>query len=219
VSAAPYDRLRLTALRYAVNDESEQYVAVMRVFTAGTASLLSDLSAREVADSLRDQHGLELDVDVVDARLSYLVNHGNLTRSPRETEAKSIRDYLTTRARYQLTQRGELVHRQVEELLAALPTGPRGARWLMVGCLREAHDHDPAATDVSALLPPGTPEELDRAAAKVGPRGVLAAGLICLDALGSTIAEPLGIPREELLGVVLPRALVEHDLLAPPADV
>lgn len=52
VSAAPYDRLRLTALRYAVNDESEQYVAVMRVFTAGTAGLLSDLSAREVADSL-----------------------------------------------------------------------------------------------------------------------------------------------------------------------
>ena len=113
----------------------------------------------------------------------------------------------------------EVVQSQVEELLAALPTGPRGARWLMVGCLREAHDHDPAATDVSALLPPGTPEELDRAAAKVGPRGVLAAGLICLDALGSTIAEPLGIPREELLGLVLPRALVEHDLLAPPADV
>jgi hypothetical protein len=49
----------------------------MRVFTAGTAGLLSDLSAREVADSLRDQHGLDLDVDVVDARLSYLVNHGN----------------------------------------------------------------------------------------------------------------------------------------------
>ncbi|MCW2678894.1 MAG: hypothetical protein JWM62_295, partial [Frankiales bacterium] len=119
VSAAPYDRLRLTALRYAVNDESEQYVAVMRVFTAGTAGLLSDLSAREVADSLRDAHGLELDADVVDARLSYLVNHGNLARSPRETEARSIREYLTTRARYQLTQRGELVHRQVEELLAA----------------------------------------------------------------------------------------------------
>ena len=54
VSAAPYDRLRLTALRYAVHDESEQYVAVMRVFTAGTAGLLSDLSAREVADSLSE---------------------------------------------------------------------------------------------------------------------------------------------------------------------
>jgi len=44
--------------------------------------------------------------------------HGNLGRSPRETEARSLRDYLLNRARYQLTQRGELVHRQIEELLS-----------------------------------------------------------------------------------------------------
>ncbi len=30
VTAAPYDKLRRTALRYAVNDEAEQYPAVMR---------------------------------------------------------------------------------------------------------------------------------------------------------------------------------------------
>jgi uncharacterized protein (TIGR02677 family) len=119
MSAAPFDKLRLTALRYAVNDEAEQYVAVMRVFTDGTAGLLSDLSAREVAERLDTDHGVALDVDVVDARLSYLVQAGNLARSPRESEARSIREYLTTRARYQLTQRGELVHRQVEELLGA----------------------------------------------------------------------------------------------------
>ena len=119
MSAPPYDKLRLTALRYAVNDEAEQYIAVMRLFTDGTAGLLSDLSAREVADRLDRDHGLVLDVDVVDARLSYLVQTGNLARSPRETEARSVREYLTTRARYQLTQRGELVHRQVEELLGA----------------------------------------------------------------------------------------------------
>ncbi len=119
VSVAPYDKLRLTALRYAVNDEAEQYIALMRVFTDGTAGLLSDLSAREVADRLGSDHGLELEVDVVDVRLSYLVQSGNLARSPRESEARSIREYLTTRARYQLTQRGELVHRQVEELLGA----------------------------------------------------------------------------------------------------
>ncbi|MDP9436508.1 MAG: TIGR02677 family protein [Actinomycetota bacterium] len=119
MTAAPVDRLRLTALRYAVNEEAPHYIAVMRVFTDSTAGLLSDLSAREVADRLADDHGLELDVDVVDARLVYLVEHGNLARSPRETEARSIREYLTTRARYQLTQRGELVHRQVEELLGA----------------------------------------------------------------------------------------------------
>lgn len=35
----------------------------------------------------------------------------------RETEARSLADYLRNRARYQLTQRGELVHRHVEDLL------------------------------------------------------------------------------------------------------
>ena len=45
---------------------TSRYVAVMRVFTAGPAGLLSDLSAllaREVAESLRDQHRLELGKD------------------------------------------------------------------------------------------------------------------------------------------------------------
>ena len=53
---------------------------------------------------------VDLDVDTVDQRLSCLVEHGNLARSLREIEAPSIREYLSTRARYQLTQRGELVH-------------------------------------------------------------------------------------------------------------
>ena len=45
------------------------------------------------------------------------MEHGNLARSPRETEARTVAEYLRNRARYQLSQRGELVHRQVEELL------------------------------------------------------------------------------------------------------
>ena len=63
MSGAPFDRLRLSALRYAVNDEAEQYVAVMRVFTDGTAGLLSDLSAREVAERLSGQHGSTLTIE------------------------------------------------------------------------------------------------------------------------------------------------------------
>jgi hypothetical protein len=114
---APIDRVRLEALRYAVNEESVQYIAVMRTFTGGLSGLLSDQSAAEVAAALADE-GIELDTDTTDARLSYLVEHGNLARSPRETEARSLRDYLQNRARYQLTQRGELVHRQIEDLLA-----------------------------------------------------------------------------------------------------
>jgi uncharacterized protein (TIGR02677 family) len=108
--------VRLEALRYAVNDEAAAYMAIMRLFTGDIAGLLSDQSAAEVAQRLAEQ-GWSLDADTVDARLSYLVEHGNLARSPRETEARSLREYLQSRSRYQLTQRGELVHRHVEELL------------------------------------------------------------------------------------------------------
>lgn len=119
----PEERLTLGALRYAVNDEAGSYLAIMRLFTDGISGFLSDQSAEEIAGRLRD-HGIELDRDTVDQRLSYLVEHGNLARSPRETEARSVREYLANRARYQLTSRGELVQRQVEELL----TRSEGAR-------------------------------------------------------------------------------------------
>lgn len=115
-ASPPVDRFRLEALRYAVNDEAAQYIAIMRTFTGGLSGLLSDQSAAEVQATLVDG-GLDLDLDTVDIRLSYLVEHGNLARSPRETEARTLADYLRNRARYQLTQRGELVHRHVEDLL------------------------------------------------------------------------------------------------------
>ncbi|MGH3448194.1 MAG: TIGR02677 family protein, partial [Nocardioidaceae bacterium] len=113
----PRERQTLGALRYAVNDESASYLAIMRLFTTGMSGFLSDQSADEVTERLADV-GVTLDRDTVDQRLSYLVEHGNLVRSPRETEARSVREYLSNRARYQLTSRGELVQRQVEELLA-----------------------------------------------------------------------------------------------------
>lgn len=129
---APRDRQTLGALRYAVNDEAASYLAIMRLFTSGMTGFLSDQSAAEVAERLGD-HGVVLDLDTVEARLSYLVEHGNLARSPRETEARSVREYLSNRSRYQLTQRGELVHRQVEELL----------------------DHTESAREVSSEMLPG----------------------------------------------------------------
>ncbi|MFC5999041.1 TIGR02677 family protein [Quadrisphaera sp. GCM10027208] len=128
------DRVRLEALRYAVNEEAASYLAIMRTFTGAIAGLLSDQSAAEVAQRLAEQ-GLELDVDTVDARLSYLVEHGNLARSPRETEARSLRDYLANRARYQLTQRGELVQRQVEELLQHTDTAHEVSTEMLGGIL------------------------------------------------------------------------------------
>ena len=93
LGGARVDRVRLEALRYAVNDESASYIAIMRLFTGGLTGMLSDQSAAEVTARLRE-HGIDLDEDTVDARLSYLVEHGNLARSPRETEARSLQDYL-----------------------------------------------------------------------------------------------------------------------------
>ena len=128
------ERQRLEALRYAVNEEASSYLAIMRTFTGAVAGLLSDQSAAEVAERLSEQ-GLDLDVDTVDARLSYLVEHGNLARSPRETEARSLRDYLVNRARYQLTQLGELVQRQVEELLGHSETAHEVSTEMLGGIL------------------------------------------------------------------------------------
>ena len=113
----PHERQTLGALRYAVNDDSGVYLAIMRLFTSGMSGFLSDQSADEVTGRLAEQ-GIDLDRDAVDMRLAYLVEHGNLSRSPRETEARTVQEYLTNRARYQLTPQGELVHRHIEELLA-----------------------------------------------------------------------------------------------------
>ena len=141
----PRERQTLAALRYAVNDEAAAYLAIMRLFTTGMSGFLSDQSAAEVTERIGKQ-GIELDHDTVEARLSYLVEHGNLARSPRETEARSVREYLTNRSRYQLTQRGELVHRQVEELLA----------------------HTEQAREVSSEMLPGILEGLETLAAQAG---------------------------------------------------
>ncbi len=144
--SAAVDRHRLEALRYAVNDEAMQYVAIMRAFTTGLTGLLSDQSAVEIRDVLSDS-GIDLDLDTVDLRLSYLVEHGNLARSPRETEARTLAEYLRNRARYQLTQRGELVHRHVEELLGHTDEAREVSSQMLAGILAGLNGlarHDPA---------------------------------------------------------------------------
>lgn len=101
------------------------------------------------------------------------------------------------------------------EALSALPAGPRSARWLLVSCLKEAHDHDAAAPDLARFL---TSESVDveRAALRAGRPGVLLAALSCLEAMAATYAEAGRLPREVALGMPLPMALVDHDLLRRP---
>jgi hypothetical protein len=105
---------------------------------------------------------------------------------------------------------------QVAAMLAGVPTGARGARWMLSTCVREAPLHDPAAADLTPLLPPDSDVDPDRAAARAGRDGVLRAGLTSLDALVAAFGEEAHLTRNEVLGVVLPTALVEHDLLRRP---
>ncbi|MGH3462901.1 MAG: TIGR02677 family protein [Kribbellaceae bacterium] len=141
LSLSQAERVALGALRYAVNDEAASYVAIMRLFTGGISGFLSDQSAAEVTERLAAE-GVDLDPDTVDARLSYLVEHGNLARSPRETEARSVKEYMSNRARYQLTQRGELVHRQIEELLGHTESAREVSSEMLGGILAGLDDLD-----------------------------------------------------------------------------
>jgi hypothetical protein len=101
------------------------------------------------------------------------------------------------------------------EAVGATPGGPRGARWLLTACLREAHDHDAAAPDLAPYLP-AEAVEVERAALRAGRVGLLSAGLTMLEALAATFGEAGRLPREVALGMPLPMALVDHDLLRRP---
>jgi hypothetical protein len=102
---------------------------------------------------------------------------------------------------------------QVAGMLGELPAGPRGARWLLAACLREAPLHDPAAADLTPFLPADPAVDPDRAAARAGKPGVLRAGLAALEALVAAFGEEAHVTRADVLGAVLPTALVEHELL------
>jgi hypothetical protein len=112
------------------------------------------------------------------------------------------------------TESGDVLADRVGDVLRRLPSGPKGGRWLLLHCLRSAPDHDPVATDLRPHLP-AEPVDVERVALKAGRRGVLRTGLAALEATSYLLGEGLGITREELLAMVLPMALVEHDMLLP----
>jgi uncharacterized protein (TIGR02677 family) len=106
---AQAERLRLYA--YATAPEASSYLAVMRLFVG---ALVAEWSAHDLAE-----RGVDLPVEVIEQRLRYLEQHGNLLASPREVRVTSIAEYHRQPARYTATSLGVRVHRQVEEVLAA----------------------------------------------------------------------------------------------------
>lgn len=105
-----------------------------------------------------------------------------------------------------------LLERDVARALAATPGGPRGARWLMQACLREAHEHDPGAVALADYLPSDS-VDADRAAERLGTAGLLGAGLQVVRGLADSFGETGQLPRPVSLAMFLSTALAEHELL------
>ena len=141
------DAERLALYAYATAPESSAYVAIMRLFVG---ALLAEWSAHDLAE-----RGLDLPVDVIDQRLRYLEQHGNLLASPREVRVTSIAEYQRQPARYAATSLGVRVHRQVEEVLAAAGGAREVPREAVGGSRPSAHGPGPDVAGRAGRYRPG----------------------------------------------------------------
>lgn len=152
-------RARRQLFRYVTADLATEYLAVMDLFTD---SLLADLSASDIHERLA-RAGLTLTPEDVEARCDQLLAWGNLVKSVRDTRVTTIAAYLRSRARYQPSKLGGMVHRQVRDLMAEANGVREVARELLGGMsdtlaaivraaqARDARD-DQLAADVSTLF-------------------------------------------------------------------
>jgi uncharacterized protein (TIGR02677 family) len=124
----PSDDLdRLDAYRYLTVPERSAYLPIMRLFTG---SLMTDLSAQQIVESLVDL-GMGLPLDTVVNRLNQLVTWGNLLPSSHTVRVRSIEEYQRARSRYQMSPLGERVQRQADELLASADAAREISRELL----------------------------------------------------------------------------------------
>jgi uncharacterized protein (TIGR02677 family) len=143
---------RLTAYTYLTVPDRMTYLAVMRVFTA---TLLTDLSADDVAERLLGGPP----PDAVAGKLENLKTWGNLLPSSRPVRASSIREYHRVRSRYQLSPLGERVQRQADDILASADAAREVSREMLGLVARGLRDLE-AVARVPGGADPG--ESLER---------------------------------------------------------
>lgn len=118
---------RRDLFRYLTAEESADYLAIMDMFSA---TLLTDLSAEEVAAQLAER-GVSLSRDAAEARCRQLAGWGNLMPSIRDARVATVAEYIRSRSRYQVSKLGGRVHRQAAEILHASDGAREVARELL----------------------------------------------------------------------------------------
>ena len=121
------DGARRDLFRYLTAEESTDYLAVMDMFSA---TLLTDLSAEEVAAQLAER-GFSLSRDTAETRCRQLADWGNLVPSIRDARVATVAEYIRSRSRYQVSKLGGRVHRQAVEILHASDGAREVARELL----------------------------------------------------------------------------------------
>ena len=121
------DRSRHGLFRYRTADESADYLAIMDLFSA---TLLTDLSAAEVASELAER-GLAMDRDIAEVRCRQLVTWGNLVPSLRDARVSTVAEYIRSRSRYQVSKLGGRLHREAVAILHASDAAREVARELL----------------------------------------------------------------------------------------
>jgi uncharacterized protein (TIGR02677 family) len=124
---AAVDEARRDLFRYLTVEESTDYLAVMDMFSA---TLLTDLSAEEVAAQLAER-GFSLSRDTAETRCRQLADWGNLVPSIRDARVATVAEYIRSRSRYQVSKLGGRVHRQAVEILHASDGAREVARELL----------------------------------------------------------------------------------------
>src|SRR6201994_5046000 len=95
-----------------------------------TATLLTDLSAGEVAGQLAER-GVGMSRDTAEARCRQLADWGNLVPWIGDARVATVAEYIRSRSRYQVSKLGGRVHRQAVEILHASDGAREVARELL----------------------------------------------------------------------------------------
>ena len=124
------DGARLNLYSYVTAEYADQYIKIMRLL--GGEILAQELNAAELCEGLRDS-GFDVTVDDVEERCRALSGWGNIIVTVRNTRVATIAELRHRKNRYQASNLGARVARNVDEVLAATDGAREVARELLAG--------------------------------------------------------------------------------------